>query len=446
MYILSSWVNDGVCDCCDASDEWSSEVRCVDNCHELGREAYLEAQRLAELVKQGNSIRLDMISRGKQLKGEHEKKLQSLKGVQEEVELNKKEREELKKQAEEKESIALEKYKPAPEDLEKEAEKNDSTEDEAENYFHMLDTDDNKLVTIQEIQARSTFDKNRDGEVSEEEAKFFLGGQNDLSIQEFIDIAWNYIKRWDRMERGLSKPEEEEPQSEEVKPVTEETDESEERDEREDPIKEEEEGVEQEEQPPVGEPEYDEETKLIIEEAKEAREKYQEAERQLLDLVNEIRKVEDKAHRDYGKDEEFATLDGECFEYVDLEYIYSLCLFEKATQRSKSGGNEVSLGVWNEWVGSEDQKYTKMKYDRGMTCWNGPARSTLVTLKCGAEHKLTSVSEPNRCEYAMEFVTPALCNSSAEHVDTHDELWFFYERNKKFIRVLGYSYNLFGYY
>lgn len=167
---------------------------------------------------------------------------------------------------------------------------------------------------------------------------------------------------------------------------------------------------------------YDEETQVLIDEATSARERYQEADKAVNDLNSEIKRLEEKLERDYGKENEFVTLDGECFEYTDLEYIYSLCLFGKASQRSKSGGNEVSLGHWNEWVGGQLNKYSKMKYDKGLTCWNGPARSTLVTLTCGKQNKLTSVTEPSRCEYAMEFATPALCNPSVQPKDTHDEL------------------------
>ena len=168
---------------------------------------------------------------------------------------------------------------------------------------------------------------------------------------------------------------------------------------------------------------YDEETQALVDEANQAREKYQDSEKNVLDLLNEIRNLETKVERDYGPEEEFAALDSECFEYTDQEYVYSLCLFDKAVQRSKSGGSEVNLGIWNEWIVNENNKYTKMKYDRGLSCWNGPNRSVTVTLKCGTENKILLVTEPNRCEYAMEFSTPAVCNVNVENVDNmHDEL------------------------
>lgn len=189
--------------------------------------------------------------------------------------------------------------------------------------------------------------------------------------------------------------------------------------EEEEGIAEEEEHEKEAEEPGV---QYDEETQALIDEANGARERFQEAEKAANDLQSEIRQLEEKLDRDYGPEEEFASLDDECFEYADLEYIYKLCLYGKATQRSKSGGSDVNLGHWHEWTGPAGNKYAKMKYDRGLTCWNGPARSTIVAMSCGTENRLKSVTEPIRCEYAMEFSTPAVCNLSVETADTHDEL------------------------
>ena len=47
---------------------------------------------------------------------------------------------------------------------------------------------------------------------------------------------------------------------------------------------------------------------------------------------------------DLGQEEEFFPLKDNCYEYTDREYTYKLCPFDRASQRSKDGGSETSLG------------------------------------------------------------------------------------------------------
>lgn len=203
-YVPSSWVNDGVCDCCDTSDEYASKVNCVNNCSELGREARLEQQKAEQLVREGNKLRLELITKGKSIKAEHQWRLTKLRTDYEEAQLTKKEKELLKTRVEERESVALEKYKPAEPEQPPAQEAGEEEEDltEAEDYFKILDSDASGTVTIEELQTRATFDKNRDGAVSEEEALYFLGEKKEVTLQEFTDTAWANIKPFLMLEQG----------------------------------------------------------------------------------------------------------------------------------------------------------------------------------------------------------------------------------------------------
>ncbi|XP_015115766.1 glucosidase 2 subunit beta [Diachasma alloeum] len=426
QYIPSSRVNDGVCDCCDTSDEYASGAKCLDNCHELGREARAEAEKAAEEAKAGNQIRLEMCAEGKKLKEERASKLAKLKGDYEEAKMIREEKENIKNQVEERERAALEKYKPV-EPEPKEEPKEEAREIEAEEYFRMVDSDESGTVTVAEIQTRVTFDRDGNGVVTEEEAMYFLGNRDEVNLEEFLEKSWENIKPFLMRERGAFLPPSQPQDQGEDHPEDHPDDEDHDSDDHEDDLDHEDEAHHEEvEKDPEPEPEpevkYDEETQALVNEANEARTHYQQAEKNVMDIGNEIRDLEAKVERDYGPDEVFATLDGQCFKLSDLEYVYSLCLYGKATQSAKSGGSEVSLGQWSDWTGVGPHKYTQMKFDRGHTCWNGPARTVTVNLRCGKENKLISASEPNRCEYAMIFTTPALCDPNAEAQSNHDEL------------------------
>lgn len=175
------------------------------------------------------------------------------------------------------------------------------------------------------------------------------------------------------------------------------------------------------EKEPEPEVKYTDEEQAIIDEAEQSRVEYKKAEKDVMDLQSEINTLEQKMERDYGYDQVFASMDGECFKYTDLEYVYSLCMYGRATQSSKMGGSEVNLGQWNDWTGPDNNRYSKMKFANGLTCWNGPARSVDVELLCGKENKLIGVAEPSRCEYSMIFTTPAVCHTTID-TETHDEL------------------------
>uniref|UniRef100_A0A674MJC3 Glucosidase 2 subunit beta n=1 Tax=Takifugu rubripes TaxID=31033 RepID=A0A674MJC3_TAKRU len=122
-----------------------------------------------------------------------------------------------------------------------------------------------------------------------------------------------------------------------------------------------------------------------------------------------FRNIEKEISFDFGTESEFTYMYNQCYEMPTSEYVYKLCPFNRVTQKPKFGGSETSLGSWGKWAGPEDNIYSVMKYEHGTGCWQGPNRATTVSLICGTETAVTSTSEPSRCEYLMEFTTPAAC-------------------------------------
>ncbi|XP_048826664.1 glucosidase 2 subunit beta-like isoform X2 [Brienomyrus brachyistius] len=127
----------------------------------------------------------------------------------------------------------------------------------------------------------------------------------------------------------------------------------------------------------------------------------------------EIRDLEKVLSTDYGSSKEFLYLQGQCFQLVVYEYTYSLCPFSHVTQKSSTGA-EVSLGKWQYWAGPPEQPYSRMEFEGGVPCWQGPLRTTLVTLTCGTETALRWVREPAKCRYVMELRTPSACEQRRE--------------------------------
>ncbi|XP_068622972.1 glucosidase 2 subunit beta [Battus philenor] len=425
--IPSSRVNDGVCDCCDGTDEYAEPDLCKNTCEEMGREARAEAQRLADLHKAGNHLRLELIEKGNKKRNEMAEQLTQLEKDKSEALKIKAEKEALKNELEAKENEVLQVYRDAEEkERQKKAEEErEALVKEASEYFSMLDTNDDNLLTLDEVKVVNAFDKNKDGEVDQEEIKHFLGENESLDKDAFISNTWPLLKPLIMSAQGAFQPMEgnEEGDDHDNDEIT--------RDLENDDGDADEENVDEElphdvdqdieaEQPGQT---YDEETQKIVDEATEARRQWTDAERAVREIESNIRNFQQNLEKDYGLQQEYATLDGQCLEYEDKEYVYKLCLFQKVTQKSKNGGAEVGLGNWGEWAGEDGNKYSVMKYTNGVACWNGPNRMTTVNIHCGLETKMLSVTEPYRCEYKVELATQAACDDSIIlQQPSHDEL------------------------
>lgn len=256
-----------------------------------------------------------------------------------------------------------------------------SNREEAEDTFHKYDSNQNKLLEVVELQTRIIFDRNRDGAVTVEEAKYFLDEHDQVDFETFVTLCWPKIKPLLMLDSGLFKPpsdldelekEEQEPEQYEPEEETQLRDdhgdgydlegsepthhyqtedengelEQEEEEDEEEGLEDQEVGDGQvekvEEEPKV---EYDPETQELIRKANDARNQHSEADRHVREIESEMKNIEDLLNKDYGRDEEFAPLNGECLNYEDREYVYKLCPFDKASQQPKHGGAETRY-VW----------------------------------------------------------------------------------------------------
>lgn len=444
LNIPSSRVNDELCDCCDGSDEYDGTVTCPNTCKELYKELYQKQREEAELAKQGLAIKQDYSQQGQGKKEERKQKLEELK---KELEEKKAIVENLKAKKEEVEAVEKE----AKDKHEKEWEETkakivaERDKTSAETSFKALDTDEDGRVTTQEVINTDLLDK----KYNEEEARELLGGYEESDFEGFFSALWSTFKEklgakqpqpppvdGSVTTEGEDKPTEagDVPESPSPPPPVDENfddedlpdvpgeeddededeDDDDERDEHVDETKQEAEKKIPEQNPEDSKdddlkmPDYDEETKAKISAADDARKEFNEAETASNDAEREISDLERTLNLNLGQQEEFSPLQGQCFEYTDREYLYKLCPFDRASQQPKGGGSETSLGTWGEWTG-DPNKYSRMKYSGGQSCWNGPSRSAEIILRCGSANELVQVSEPSRCEYLMEFKTPAAC-------------------------------------
>lgn len=323
-----------------------------------------------------------MANKGKVLKDQHRARLLELRKHQDEAAILKNERLQIKDEVEALERAALDVYREMQEREEQEKRELEQEENakEAESTFVKYDSNGNQLIEIDEMQTRIAFDKNRDGEVSVEEAKYFLDDHDAVDFETFKTLCWPKIKPYMMLDSGLFKPPEsvdELNEKNENQELTYDTGDADEGDENNDEEADEEEYeeetgegevsnsfdthndwanyeltifffftqvemVDRETTTTTRDPiEYDSETKKLIEQANGARNLFLEAERQLREIETEIGNIDDLLAKDFGTNEEFTPLHGECFNFEDREYVYKVCPFDKAVQQPKSGGAET---------------------------------------------------------------------------------------------------------
>uniref|UniRef100_A0AAX7U329 Glucosidase 2 subunit beta n=1 Tax=Astatotilapia calliptera TaxID=8154 RepID=A0AAX7U329_ASTCA len=366
-FIPSSRINDGICDCCDTTDEYNSGATCQNTCRELGRKERESLQKMAEIAKEGFLLKQQLIHEAKMGLEDKKAKLGDVQGSKKDMEAKVEALRTVKESAEQPEREAKERHLKAWEGKLRFKSISPSTVCNDNLYIFLRHS-----VSVPELLSHSELDPDADGSFTEAEAQGLLGGVDKVDTVAFESI-WSNVK-----EKYMS----------EVRSAL------------------------------ICIFFFffflHNQRVIVIETCKQILFNF--------GLGICFRNLEKEISFDFGPSSEFAYLYSQCYELTTSEYIYRLCPFNRVTQKSKFGGSETNLGSWGKWAGPEDSIYSVMKYEHGTGCWQGPSRSTTVKLTCGKETVVMSTSEPSRCEYLMEFTSPAVCQeppsleiSSHEH-------------------------------
>ncbi|KAK5966858.1 Glucosidase 2 subunit beta [Trichostrongylus colubriformis] len=410
--IPSSRVNDRICDCCDGSDEYSGAVECPNICDELGRSAREEKKRQAELSRKGFAARKQLALDGQKLRDEKIKAVAPLKEERDKLLPTKEDLLQKKNTAVEKESALKNKHNEAWE-----ASKEAKRKEKSNSMFREIDVNGDQKITLDELKKLDYVDSNRDGTVSDEEAKIHMI-VDEADAEYFLNNMYEGLKsakklgeyhKNDQQEEHDDLVADEDREETTTGPTTDATPDGEMN------------ASHMDEDNDYASPPYDEETNKAIEEAEAARKQYDELDVKLSTLDSQIREAESFVEQDFGSDHAWATLKGQCFELSEKQYTYKFCPFDRTVQKEKSSF-ETGLGNWKEWSGEPQNKYSKQTYDGGQQCWNGPQRSTEVVIECGEKSELVEATEPAKCEYRFVFRTPAGCTDPDHEEPTHMEL------------------------
>ncbi|GAB7357074.1 hypothetical protein MBLNU459_g7888t2 [Dothideomycetes sp. NU459] len=154
----------------------------------------------------------------------------------------------------------------------------------------------------------------------------------------------------------------------------------------------------------------------------DARNRLKSAQDSLNNDRNSVNTHREDLDKNYGPDDVFRALKGQCVSTDSGEYTYEVCFMDRTTQKPKKGGGNTNMGnyvrmemvVVDEDVSSDGKglgsgERIAMKHENGQHCWNGPNRSTTVIFACAEKDEIWKIIEEEKCVYRMEVGTPAVC-------------------------------------
>ncbi|CAO3615221.1 unnamed protein product [Cunninghamella echinulata] len=367
-YIKSWAVNDGVCACCDGSDESNGLINCPNRCKEVSKEYQKVQSEIRKLTEEGYAAKKKLMEEAKKI-------------IQEwELEKTRYEDELIMKRGE------LKRYQLEVEELEKEQTNQHKTITKKSTKHHAKVDNarqtalENKITSLKEdiellLSILHDLKRDHNHNFHDMAVKTAISGYDEFLAE------YEYLKNDDDLSQLENNDEYDDESTEEFA------------------------NEEEEEEEEVHEP--------VSPELEAARKHRDDLESIIRDTENKLNDVNDKLSRDYGKDYEWLKLKDTCVEKDDGEYVYSLCILGSANQKSHKDGSHINLGQFDKFVGKDDI-YLEHDHVRGLRCWNGPERSVHAVFECGSITEILDVMEPEKCEYHFRVRTPAVCSPPSE--------------------------------
>lgn len=191
-------INLGICDCCDGSDEYFSNAKCINNCIELGSADRIREKQQAELLKSGNQVRLEMAQKGKKQKEDQKIRMAELEKAKLQAEQLKEEKYKMKSDAEVVENAALDVYRQAEEEEKKQKEELEAQANrvDAEETFKKFDSNNDGKIEVSFVTCCS------DANLLKNSFLRSLNFKRESHSTKTATVSWRWRKRatsWTRM-------------------------------------------------------------------------------------------------------------------------------------------------------------------------------------------------------------------------------------------------------
>lgn len=389
--ISISMAEDGICDCCDGSDE--EPHKCPNTCASLASQRKEELQNKLHTLSRGLEIRRIYAS-SKAV--DQEQKRREAEGLMKDIEIQKEEVGRLEQQkreaeAEEERERKMFERKRAYEEQQEDDEFVDApAEPDEENPLKGSDAADLDEYEVSDYDDEPVASQNDYGNSDDELIEGSDVSDNEVETDAFdeSEAEYEYVHDddYDVLEEDLASTLTPEEQEEFAKRYTKPAEWDDDED--------------GEWHPPNATAEAD-----------EAREAERNAKNKLSELEKQKTDAEQIAQRDYGADSALAHLDGVCLEFKSEEYTYKVCPYGDAHQ------SNIRLGTFEALENGEKQ----MRFTNGQPCGGGPKRQLTLKFECGETDELLSMEEPEMCSYFAVARTPAGC-FQAEYERTEAEL------------------------